>query len=81
MSFFLLTLLVVALCVLGLCAGILLKKDGRFPQNDVGSNEAMLARGIVCYKYEDARLHQSCDGAPGAACKDCGLYKLQSSGK
>lgn len=80
MGVFLATLLIVALCVLGLCVGILLKKDGRFPQYDVGSNEQMLAKGIVCFKYEDARLHKSCGGAPGEACKDCGLYQ-KASGK
>ena len=76
MNLFLLTLLVVGLCVLGLSVGILLRKDGRFPQFDVGSNERLHERGIVCFKEEDAKLHQKvCRGSGKEACKDCNLFE------
>ena len=76
MKVFLLTLLVLAAAVAGMCVSILLRKDGKFPEYEVGSNEEMKKRGITCYKDEDARLQrQACDGNHSEACRDCALYK------
>ena len=59
-----------------MCFNIIFRRDGKFPQFDVGSNEEMRKRGIRCFKDEDAALHASkCTGNYSAACKDCGLYK------
>ncbi|MCR4824207.1 MAG: hypothetical protein K5849_02500 [Bacteroidales bacterium] len=72
-SFFLVVLVLVGLCVLGLGVNILLGKE--FPKYDVGSNEEMRKRGIRCYKDEDAALHRkSCAGNQTEACKECQLY-------
>ena len=75
MRVFLAAAILVGLCVLLLSVGILLKRG--FPQYDVGSNEKLKARGITCYKDEDAALHRSkaCSGNFSDACKDCNLYK------
>lgn len=73
MEVFLLTLVVVGLCVLGLGVNIFFRKKD-FPHYDVGSNEEMRKRGIRCYKDEDAALHaRSCSGNFSEACKDCTL--------
>ena len=71
---FLVVLVLVALCVLGLSVGILAGRG--FPKYDVGSNPEMRRLGIRCFKDEDAALHQkTCPGQPGEACLDCQFYQ------
>ena len=67
---FLVVVVLVGLCVLGLGVGVL---SGRgFPKYDVGSNEEMRRLDIRCFKDEDAALHgRPCDGDGSDACKDC----------
>lgn len=82
MKVFLAAVVIIGLCVLGLCANILLKKDGHFPHYDVGSNEEMRKRGIRCFKDEDAMLHQKghgkkCSGDYSSACEGCKFYELE----
>lgn len=75
MKVFLVTLVLVAFCVLGLCFNIIFRRNGEFPKYDVGSNEEMRKRGIRCFKDEDAVLHKKkCSGNYSEACKDCSLY-------
>ena len=71
---FLIVLVLVGLCVLGLGVNVLFfRKD--FPQFDVGSNEELRKRGIRCFKDEDAALHgKPCTGQETEACQDCQLY-------
>ena len=74
MKVFLAAILLVGICVVLLSVGIILKRG--FPQYDVGSNEKLKARGITCYKDEDAALHRpkACSGNFSDACKTCSLY-------
>jgi len=73
MKVFLLTLAIVALCVIGMSFNILFRHK-EFPKYDVGSNEEMRKRGIRCYKDEDAALHsKKCTGNYSEACKECNL--------
>ena len=53
---FLVVLVLVGLCVVGLGVNILFFGK-EFPKYDVGSNEEMRRRGIRCFKDEDAALH------------------------
>lgn len=71
---FLIVLVLVGLCVLGLGVNILFfRKD--FPQFDVGSNEELRKRGIRCFKDEDAALRaKACTGRETDACRECQLY-------
>lgn len=79
MKVFLLTAVVVFLCVFGLCFNIIFRKDGEFPKYDVGSNEEMKKMGIECFKETDARLHaRKCPGNYSDACKDCSLFSSES---
>lgn len=69
MKVVLLSIVVVALCVLLLCFNILRHRE--FPQFDVGGNEELGKRGIRCFKDEDAALHsRTCDGE-GDGCGEC----------
>ncbi len=90
MKVFLLALALIALCVIGLCFNILVRKKD-FPHYDVGSNEEMRKRGIRCYKDEggircykdeDAALHKKhCSGDYSDACKECKLYESGSNSR
>lgn len=83
MKVFLAALLLLALAVIGMCANILLKKDGQFPQTDVGSNENMRRLGIKCMKEEEDEIFavrkksdkEACSGEYTEACRSCALYK------
>lgn len=85
MKVFLAALLLVALCVFGMCFNIIFRKDGQFPNSDVGSNEEMRKLGIRCMKDEmdDIPLDGSdkkkavCSGTYDESCKSCGLYKYE----
>ncbi len=68
---FLIILVLVGLCVLGLGVNILFFRK-EFPKYDVGSNEQMRQLGIRCFKDEDAALHgKPCRGKQTDACRDC----------
>lgn len=78
---FLVVLVLVGLCVLGLGVNILFFHK-EFPHYDVGSNEEMRRRGIRCYKDEDAALHKKkCTGNFSEACKECKLYESSSDSR
>lgn len=81
MAVFLLSAVILLLCVTGMCFNILFRKKD-FPHYDVGSNEEMRRRGIRCYKDEDAALHRrTCSGGESEACKECKLYEYSSDSR
>lgn len=81
MKVILLSIVVVAICVVGLCFNIIVRKKD-FPHYDVGSNEEMKKRGIRCYKDQDAALHnKKCTGNYSEACKECKLYESGSNSR
>lgn len=61
MPLFIVALLLVGLAVLLLSVGVILKKDGRFPNTHVGGNRAMQQRGISCHssQHKEAQRHKS----------------------
>ncbi len=76
MKIFLISLPIIALCVFGMCFNIIFRKNGKFPEYEVGSNEEMKKLGITCFKEVDAKIHKrKCSGNFSEACKDCSLYK------
>ena len=84
MKVFLAALIIVGAGVLMLGVNIFFRKDGQFPQFDVGSNDKMKALGIKCMREWDEELHTSgaapgkdlsCDGNYSEACKGCSLFK------
>ena len=46
MKVFLAALVLIGLGVFGMCFNIIFRKDGQFPQTDVGANENMRRMGI-----------------------------------
>ncbi|MCQ2153320.1 MAG: hypothetical protein MJY44_01940 [Bacteroidales bacterium] len=71
---FVCALVLVGLCVLGLCFNVIVRgKD--FPKYDVGSNRQMKERGILCFKDVDAGLHGGkCGGNGSDDCRECSHY-------
>lgn len=49
----LISVLIVAICTALLAIGMLLKKNGKFPNTHVGGNKAMRERGIGCVQSQD----------------------------
>ncbi len=80
MPVFLAALVLVGLGVFGLCFNIIFRKDGKFPEYEVGSNSEMRKRGIRCMKEEEMQLRRRGNGAAGKnnklncneSCSDCG---------
>ena len=47
--------IVIALCMVGLGISMLLRKNGKFPETEIGSNKNMRKMGITCTKQEEIR--------------------------
>lgn len=84
MQVFLVTLAIVALCVIGLCFNIIFRKNGRFPDTEVSSNKEMKKLGIRCAKEEEMRLWgrkhgktPTCSDSSCSDCASCGFYKKE----
>ena len=80
---FLAALLFVGLCVLGLGVNIFFRKGGKFPQTDIGGNDAMRRLGIKCPREEEmerlsgGKRSASCTGEYSDACSGCAFYDLE----
>ncbi len=91
MEVFLAALVLVGFGVLGMCFNIIFRKNGQFPQTDVGSNENMKKLGIRCMREEDderfSKTHggngsgATCSGTYSDSCIGCGLYPLEKKAK
>ena len=56
MEIFFAALVLVGLCVFGLCFNIIFRKDGKFPETEIENNKEMRKRGIKCAKEEEIKL-------------------------
>lgn len=84
MKVFLITIILVGLCVFGLCFNIIFKKDGKFPDGEIAHNKELKKRGIMCASAEEKILwskkkngtkrdRSSCSTAAGTddPCRNC----------
>lgn len=79
MKVFLAAFAVIALCVAGMCFNIIFRKDGKFPEYEVGSNAKMKEKGIKCIRQEEAEAQARAAGRSTAdikincdeSCSDC----------
>ena len=78
MEIFFAAVILVALCVFGLCFNIIFRKDVKFTETDIENNMEMRKRGIKCAKEEEIKLWGKKDehGNPVACdeggCGSCG---------
>ena len=85
MAVFLVTLVLVGLGVFGMCFNLIFRKDGRFPEYEVGSNKEMRRLGIRCMKEEMEEMdrarsrtpHAACTGSADPSCEGCSLYNKE----
>lgn len=80
LTVFFITLVLVALAFAGLGINILFRKNGKFPQTEVGSNKNMKNLGITCTKQDEMKIFryekragQSDVPAAQPPVRDCGL--------
>lgn len=64
---------ILTLCVAGMAITIIVKKDGKFPETEIGRNENMRKLGIRCMQDEERMLwHQARGMSPDeAGCSVC----------
>lgn len=84
MKVFLAALVLIGFGVAGMCFNIIFRKNGKFPQTDVGSNDNMKKLGIRCMREEDderfSKMYKgdgsgaTCSGTYSDSCASCGLY-------
>jgi hypothetical protein len=80
MLVFVVALALVGLGVLGMCFNIIFRKDGKFPEYEVGSNKEMRKRGIKCVNEEERELRRKAQAGGkdniklncNESCSDCG---------
>ena len=85
---FLAALIMVGCGVLVMCVNIIFRKNGQFPQSDVGSNEALRKKGIRCFKEEDQEMWDKMLGKnerstrcgnefDTPSCRNCKFYETE----
>ena len=74
MEILLAAIVLVGLCVVGLCFNIIFRKDGKFPETEIENNKEMRKRGIKCAKEEEMKLwgKKGADGNSGCDESGCG---------
>ena len=74
MEVLLAALILVGLCVFGLCFNIIFRKDGKFPETEIENNREMRKRGIKCAKVDEMKLWgpKDSDGKPTCSEGGCG---------
>ena len=55
----LLTLILVGIAVILLAIGVIVKKNGKFPETHIGKNKAMAERGIKCNVLQDREAQKT----------------------
>ena len=67
-------IILVGLCIFGLCFNIIFRKDGKFPETEIENNREMRKRGIKCAKEEEMKLwgNKNADGRAECSEDGCG---------
>lgn len=80
LTVFLITIVLVALAFAGLGFNILFRRNGKFPQTEVGSNKNMKNLGITCTKQDEMKIFRqekksvkSVAPAGQPPLRDCGI--------
>lgn len=84
MKIFLAILVFIGLAIFLMCFNIIFRKNGQFPDSEIGHNKEMRKRGIVCAKEDELKLWGKKDknGRPvcdGLSCADCSLINCTNN--
>ena len=76
MEIFLAALIFLALALFLMCFNIIFRKNGRFPDSEIGHNQELRKRGIVCAKEDELKLWKKNrrngeSGCTASSCADC----------
>lgn len=73
-------ILLLGICIFGMCFNIIFRKEGKFPETEVGHNKDMKRLGIKCAKVDELALRKKMKQAAMANkkandedCESCGL--------
>jgi hypothetical protein len=66
MTVLFLSIILVALCVILLSFNIIFRKNGKFPETEIGHNKDMRKMGLKCAKTEERILWKK--GSPCSSC-------------
>ena len=66
----LISVVLIAISMLGLALNILLRKKGKFPAFQVGHNKDMHRMGISCVKHDERKEHRKRQNGGCVACDD-----------
>lgn len=77
---FVISVILIAVCVAGMAVTILVKPGGKFPDGEISHNKELRKRGIICAKEEEIRLwknrrkgqvHKPGSDCPEGGCEGC----------
>lgn len=72
MRIFIAAILLVGICVIGMCFNIIFRKNGKFPETEISSNKEMRKLGIKCAKEDELKLWGKKHGKKNPTCSDLG---------
>ena len=78
MELFLAAILLVGLCIFGLCFNIIFRKNGKFPETEIENNREMRKRGIKCAKEEEIKIWGKKDKDGKSVCSEGGCSSCGS---
>lgn len=70
LNLLIITIVLLALAMLGMMLNILVKKKGKFPEYRVGHNRDMHKLGVSCVKHDERRCHKE-QLKKGGGCAGC----------
>lgn len=72
MKIFIAALLLVGICIIGLCFNIIFRKNGKFPETEIERNKEMRKLGIKCAKEDELKMWGRRNGKKYPSCSDIG---------
>ncbi len=78
MELFLLSIIIVGLCVFALSFNIIFKKNGKFPDKEISRNKHLVKEGLMCAKAQERILWKKKNknnngGCTTDGCDSCGV--------
>lgn len=73
---------VLTICIAGMAINIIVKKNGKFPDGEIGSNPNMQKLGLQCAKQEEMMLWKKSklnDSSLPEGCYSCSLTSICES--
>jgi hypothetical protein len=71
MSLIFISIALIALCVFLLSFNIIFRKEGKFPDTEIGHNKEMRKLGLMCAKSEEKIMWHKSRAAKTPQCSSC----------